>query len=363
MKMTREERVKKGLLRFGRKNRICGILAVPALVVSMFFFHGIAYLKGNGKRFSMAALTFCLFAVYSSFSFPLFISGQGRTATLSLSDAASDVELAPEVELTPEDFELLDDEDVLEGEELAADQDFHDMDGVEIYEASEILASLEGRESARGQADETSASEGSLKGGKVSAGAKPEFDREDWRLVLINKQHSIPEDYSFNLATITGRMQCDERILDDLSDMLQAAKDDGMNLQIRSPYRTHDRQEMLFESKIDIYMKRGMSYMEAYQLASQAVTVPGNSEHEIGLALDIVCDTYGLLEEGFADTEEGKWLAANSYRYGFILRYPKGKEYVTGIEFEPWHFRYVGVEAATYITEQGITLEELWEEL
>ena len=333
---------------------------VPALFVSMFFFHAIAWFRGNCKRLVMLAMTFSLFVVFSSFSFPLFISGDNRGARQIALDVDSDVELAPEVELSPEDFELLADEDVLEGDELATgrtDSDPRGMDGVEIYEASEILASLEGRGNAKGQNGQEN--EVSVAGEKV----KPVFDKDDWRLVLINKQHSIPEDYSFNLATITGRMQCDERILDDLADMLQAAKREGVNLDICSPYRTHDYQSGLFERKIDKYMKRGMSYMEAYQLSSQAVTLPGNSEHEVGLALDIVCDTYTELEEGFADTKAGKWLAANSYRYGFILRYPKGKEYFTGIEFEPWHFRYVGVEAATYITEQGITLEELWDEL
>ena len=360
MKITLEERVKKSLLRFGRKNRIFAFLVVPVLAVSMFLFHGAAYLRANSKRLAMLAVTFCLFVVYSSFSFPLFISGDGRGDRQTLLNIDSDVELAPETELTPEDFELLADEDVLDGEELETGGNPYNMDGVEIYEASEILASLEGRGNTKTEREQESDTGVT---GEGEGEQKPVFDRGDWRLVLINKQHSIPADYSFNLATITGRMQCDERILDDLSDMLQDARDDGVNLDIRSPYRTHDYQSVLFERKIDRYMKRGMSYMEAYQLSSQAVTLPGNSEHEVGLALDIVCDTYTLLEEGFADTDAGKWLAANSYRYGFILRYPKGKEYVTGIEFEPWHFRYVGVEAATYITKQGITLEELWEEL
>jgi D-alanyl-D-alanine carboxypeptidase len=103
--------------------------------------------------------------------------------------------------------------------------------------------------------------------------------------------------------------------------------------------------------------------MEAYKLTARAVTVPDASEHQIGLALDIVCDTYSGLDEGFGDTAAGKWLAANSYKYGFILRYPKDKEYITCIEYEPWHFRYVGVDAATVITDREITLEEFWEEL
>ena len=143
--------------------------------------------------------------------------------------------------------------------------------------------------------------------------------------------------------------------------MLQAAKADGVNLVICSPYRDLNRQEILFNRKIKAYMNKGMSYMEAYKLSSQAVTVPGASEHQIGLALDIVSDSYVSLDEGFGDTEAGKWLAEHSCEYGFILRYPLGKEYITSIEYEPWHFRYVGKDAAMLMTEQKITLEEFVE--
>ena len=104
-----------------------------------------------------------------------------------------------------------------------------------------------------------------------------------------------------------------------------------------------------------------MSYMDAYIISSKAVTVPGASEHQIGLAIDIVSDEYVTLDEGFADTEAGRWLAEHSCEYGFILRYPAGKEYITSIEFEPWHFRYVGKDAAMVITGEGITLEEFWD--
>ncbi len=144
--------------------------------------------------------------------------------------------------------------------------------------------------------------------------------------------------------------------------MLQDAKEQGINLAIRSPYRDLSRQEYLFNRKIDRYMNGGMSYMDAYKAASQSVTVPGASEHQMGLALDITSDTYYTLNEAFADTKEGQWLAEHSCEYGFILRYPKGKEYITSIGFEPWHFRYVGVDAATVITQNGLTLEEFWEE-
>ncbi len=182
--------------------------------------------------------------------------------------------------------------------------------------------------------------------------------KSDWNLILVNKQHPIPEDYAFTLGTIKGSMKCDERILGQLGQMMQAARADGVTLVIRSPYRNDTRQEYLFNRKIKNYIKKKMSYLEAFRASAQAVTIPGSSEHQIGLALDIVSDTYTMLEEGFADTDAGKWLADNSYRYGFILRYPKGKEDITGIEFEPWHFRYVDVPAATYMYQNQLSLEE-----
>lgn len=190
------------------------------------------------------------------------------------------------------------------------------------------------------------------------------FDGQDWKLTLINKQHPIPEDYSFTLGTIKtdkGNMKCDERIIEELNTMMQEAGEDGIHLAICSPYRDLARQESLFNRKIKAYMRGGMTYMDAYKISSQAVTVPGASEHQAGLALDIISDTYTVLEEGFADTPAGIWLEENCARYGFILRYPKGKELITGIEFEPWHFRYVGREAAEIIMEEEICLEEFWE--
>ncbi len=189
------------------------------------------------------------------------------------------------------------------------------------------------------------------------------FDKNDWRLILVNKQHPVPEGYTVELETIKGSMQCDARIIGDLIAMFQAADEDGVNLAVCSPYRDISRQEWLFERKIKNYLKNGMSYMEAYSLASQIVMVPGASEHQLGLAIDINCDTYTSLDVGFADTEAGKWLADHCWEYGFILRYPLGKEYITGVEYEPWHFRYVGKEAAKVITEQEICLEEFIEGL
>lgn len=188
------------------------------------------------------------------------------------------------------------------------------------------------------------------------------FDKDDWRIMLVNKQHPIPDGYEFPLGTIRGNLKCDERILEDLLKMVQAAKEDQIDLNICSPYRDYDRQTVLFERKIDKYLGRGLSYIDAYRVASQIVTAPNASEHQLGLSIDFNCSSHPNLNAEFADTETGKWLKENGPKYGFILRYPLGKEYITGIEFEPWHYRYVGVEAATFITEKGITLEEFWED-
>ncbi len=191
---------------------------------------------------------------------------------------------------------------------------------------------------------------------------EPSFE-DDWKLILVNKQNMVPSDYSFELGTIRGSIQADVRILDELSQMIEAAKKDGVTLTVCSGCRDYNRQTVLFDKKIRNYMGSGMSYFDAYSIASQAVTIPGKSEHQIGLALDIISNNYSSLNEGFGDTEAGKWLVENSDRYGFILRYPLGKENITGIEYEPWHFRYVGQEAAKVITQQGITLEEYVEQI
>lgn len=357
MNKSLEERVRTDLLKFGKKNKICSILILPLLFVWVFLFCILSYCRRNGKRLSLLAMTLVLYVVYSSFSFPVFITASGKTGEMYPGNGNEEmlhpVSLAEEEEPNIEEVEILDDEDVLNDYEY--DETSHGMDIVGKYKAEDILKSTENRKQKDKEKQEASAAE--------NAESAYAFSRDDWRLVLINKQHSIPEDYTFELGNITSTMRCDERIIDDLREMLQAAKEDAVNLVICSPYRDTERQETLFNRKITRYMRQGMNFVEAHQLASQAVTVPGASEHQIGLALDIVSDEYTYLDEGFGETDAGRWLFENSYRFGFILRYPKGKEYITGIEYEPWHFRYVGVEAATVITQEDITLEEFWEEL
>ena len=181
---------------------------------------------------------------------------------------------------------------------------------------------------------------------------------DNWRLILVNKQHPVPEDYELMLTDGEGKFRVDERIVTDLNAMFRAAKDDGISLSIVSAYRDYEKQTQLFESKIRWYMRKGMTYMDAYSKASESVTVPGCSEHQLGLALDIVGSGHSSLTESFSETKAGKWLEKHCDEYGFILRYPKGKEYITGIIYEPWHFRYVGREAAREIMNNDLTLEE-----
>lgn len=135
-----------------------------------------------------------------------------------------------------------------------------DINGVDVYTLDDILEDGENY-----QPENNLAAEGNPE--------EPEedyiFDAADWRLVLINKQHPIPEDYEFNLGNIKDNMWCDERIIEDLLLMMQAAKNDGYNIAIQSPYRTSDRQEMNFNKRIKHYMGHGMSYMDAYKTASR----------------------------------------------------------------------------------------------
>lgn len=347
MKKTFKEKMISRFAVTAKQHKILKYPSLALLSVILGGYYAGRHFAMNSKRYASIIFVIIFFMNSCSFSFAVFAERTGFTnaqETYSAIVGDSDISLAVEKEVNLEDQVLLDDEDVA--------GDYHgsehiDIEGVDTYTLDDILENQENYQT-----------EDSL---TCDTEEEYVFDSSDWRLVLINKQHPIPSDYQFTLGTIKGSMQCDERIISDLLAMLQAAKDDGVNLAICSPYRDLNRQEVLFNKKIKIYMGQGMSYMEAYKLASQAVTVPGASEHQIGLALDIFCDTYTSLDEGFADTEAGKWLAEHSCEYGFTLRYPSGKEYITSIEYEPWHFRYVGKEAALIMKEEGICLEEFWD--
>ena len=181
---------------------------------------------------------------------------------------------------------------------------------------------------------------------------------EDWNLILVNRTHPIPEDYEVELKNIGSGHQIDARAYDDFRAMIQAAKSEGVYIYVTSSYRDLDKQTDLYNKKVESYVMQGYSYESAKEQAGQVVAVPGTSEHHLGLALDLVSSEYRKLDEKQENTKGFKWLTEHSWEYGFILRYPNGETDITGIIYEPWHFRYVGLEAAKEITESGLTLEE-----
>ncbi len=181
---------------------------------------------------------------------------------------------------------------------------------------------------------------------------------EAWMLLLVNYMHPLPDDFSVSLADLPGGHRTDARVVDDLMNMLDDMRGEGISPVICSSYRTNEKQSALYEKEVQGYLGKGMSRADAELAAAMWVAVPGTSEHQTGLAFDIVDESYQLLDEGQEKTPVQRWLMKNSYKYGFILRYPNDKSDITGISYEPWHYRYVGVDAATKIYESGLCLEE-----
>lgn len=183
---------------------------------------------------------------------------------------------------------------------------------------------------------------------------------EDWKLLLVNPWNQLPKDYTaaLKLRRLANGLQVDERIYDDLNAMLTDCWKAGLHPVVCSAYRPHATQVRLYNNKIARLRWAGYSYETAVKEAGRWVAVPGTSEHETGMALDIVSYRYQLLDEKQENTMEQKWFMEHCWEYGFILRYPKDKTEVTGIGYEPWHYRYVGRETAAKMKESGLCLEE-----
>ena len=174
----------------------------------------------------------------------------------------------------------------------------------------------------------------------------------DWKLIIANKEHPLPESYKVNVSYI-GSYRIDSRVKDSYNAMISAAKKDGISLNIISGFRTFSGQVTLFNNKVNKYINQGYSRAKAEELAAQYVAPPGTSEHLTGLAVDLISpdwyNTHSSLTSDFENTKQFEWLYAHCAEYGFILRYPKDKVAITGYNYEPWHYRYVGVEAAKEI--------------
>ena len=181
---------------------------------------------------------------------------------------------------------------------------------------------------------------------------------KDELLTLVNFENTIPKDWKVDLVQLNNGQSVDRRIYDDLIAMLQAAKSEGLNPLICSSYRTNEKQEQLYQNKVSEYLSQGYSKVEASDKAAFWVARPGTSEHQLGLAVDIVSTKNQRLDRSQENTVEQRWLIQNSWKYGFVLRYPTNKNSITEVGYEPWHYRYVGKEHAKKINELGVCLEE-----
>ena len=184
-------------------------------------------------------------------------------------------------------------------------------------------------------------------------------------LILVNPWNYIPEDYLLELENVQGKYNMDIKAAESARKLVAAAKEAGFNMQLCSAYRTVEKSAELYARKVNQYIGYGYSEADAKVEAAKWVAPPGTSEHHTGLAMDLVSSDYwnyySDLEHDYEKFDSFKWLYEHCAEFGFILRYPKDKQDITGITYEPWHYRYVGVEAAKYIMENGLCLEEYLE--
>jgi len=183
-------------------------------------------------------------------------------------------------------------------------------------------------------------------------------EKEEYYLLLANAENPLPQDWSIQTEEVQNGYEMDKRAAPAMREMIQAAKEDGVELMLCSAYRSIEKQQQLFDRSQQAYMAQGMSEEEAYAKTATETAIPGTSEHQTGLAADIVTPTYQMLDAGFADTPAGQWLSEHAAEYGFVLRYPQDKQEVTGIIYESWHYRFVGKTHAKLMKESGLCLEE-----
>ena len=182
---------------------------------------------------------------------------------------------------------------------------------------------------------------------------------DDWRLVLVNYENTLPNDFSPELSNIDKTRKFDSRAIEFLMMMLEDIKYQGYkNIWPQSTYRSVARQEEIFNKKVNSYISMGKTREEAEKLTLQKINKPGTSEHNLGLAVD-----FNNVDYNFEKSKEYKWLMENAENYGFILRYPREKKDITKVDCEPWHWRYVGEEHAKKMNELNMCLEEYVEYL
>lgn len=189
--------------------------------------------------------------------------------------------------------------------------------------------------------------------------AKPKKEITDWKLILVNIDNALPENYKIELEEVDQYRKFDARAIQELKQMVEAERKSGASgLWVQSAYRSIDSQTKVFNEQVKEYINQGKTKEEAEKLTLKIINKPGTSEHNLGLAVDFNYANYD-----FEETTAFKWLKENAEKYGFILRYPKDKVEITKVDYEPWHWRYVGVENAKKINQLGLCLEEYIEYL
>ena len=183
---------------------------------------------------------------------------------------------------------------------------------------------------------------------------QPEKEITDWRLTLANYENLLPEDFTVKVEDIDKTRQFDARAINDLNNMMNAMKKDGItNIWVQSAYRSVARQKELYDASVKKYLQQGKTQEEAEELTNEYINKPGSSDHNLGLAVD-----FNMVDNKFEKLDGFKWLQKNAENYGFVLRYPKDKEDITKIAYESWHWRYVGTEHAKKMNELNMCLEE-----
>lgn len=175
----------------------------------------------------------------------------------------------------------------------------------------------------------------------------------DWKLILVNRTNPVPDNYQVQLTELSNGKKVDSRTYPELQQMFDDARAAEMALFVREGYRTNEEQQQILDERIQEYENQGDSKKDAQKAAEEYVALPGTSEHQLGLSVDINADTQKCSSDAVY-----QWLDENAYKYGFIKRYPADKTDITGISNEPWHYRYVGKEAAKTMKEQNLCLEE-----
>lgn len=227
--------------------------------------------------------------------------------------------------------------------------------------AAEVAFSSKAGSAAASSTPKSSAVAASSKVGSSSKTVPASGQLGQWNLKLVNRQNLLENNTNIQTAKIEARfardvgMKYDARAVSYLNAMCAAAEKDGVSLLVISSFRLHSRQVTLFQNQLKKVQANNpqLSEQAAIDKAATVVAYPGSSEHELGLAVD-----FNSVEETFENTKQFAWLQAHAAEYGFVMRYPKSKQGITGVIYEPWHYRYVGKDHAAKMNQLGYCLEE-----